>query len=247
MQLSVKTPPEMTLRILEKCAEMDERFPSAFVSDCVWQCLRLMDLPTRAGELLDIVQRYYHAAGKEHAITLPSFTSKTAYTATGLLSELQIENRRKRAGEATERLKVFRARLKKEPPSKHLHLKISEGMDDLPKRIKEKALWLRLSPNALVISCVRDCLLAMDDPEKVFDPPPIVVDFWTISHAKSRRKPADALKAMILKSAEGTLRQRSGPILDTVVRLALAEKWDATLEQILREADAITEDREVKP
>ncbi len=51
---------------------------------------------------------------------------------------------------------------------------------------------------------------------------------------------------MVLETFGGILRQRSGPILDTIIRLALAEKWDATLEQILRDADVITKDREMK-
>jgi hypothetical protein len=42
------------------------------------------------------------------------------------------------------------------------------------------------------------------------------------------------------------VRQRSGPILDTIVRLTLAEKWDASLEQILRDADVLSDQREFK-
>jgi hypothetical protein len=236
----------MTFLILLKCAEIDERFPSAFACDCVWQCLRLMDSPSRANEPLATVQRYYTAIGRENEIMPPR---KVADALDPLLLELDAKSRAERAKAAAQRLKEFHRGLSrsKEPLPKHLHLKISEGMNHLPQRIKEKALWLRVSPNALVVSCVRDCIQAMDDPKKAVVPPPTVVDFWTISHAKSRHEPSDAINAMILKSSEGTLRRRGGPILDTVIRLALLHKWDATLEQILREADAITEEREIIP
>lgn len=100
--------------------------------------------------------------------------------------------------------------------------------------------------NALVTACVRDCLAAMDDPRKALIPPPIAVEFWAVSHAKLRPKPKGAAGAMALETYEEILRRRSGPILDTIVRLALAEQWDATLEQILREADVISEDRRMK-
>ena len=244
MQLSIKTPPEMTLPILEKCAEMGERHPSSFATDCAWQCLRLMNLPHRADERLDIVGRYYLAIGRENEIW-PQPEKKGGMNA--LLQELAEKDRAKRAKEARQRLAEFQYQLKKEPPSKHLHLKISEGIDELPKRIKEKATWLRISPNALVTACLRDCLTAMDDPRKAVVPLPIVVDFWTVSHARSRRRTTDAIEAMVMKNIDGTLRQRGGPILDTIVRLTLAERWDVTLEQILREADAITKNREFKP
>jgi hypothetical protein len=52
---------------------------------------------------------------------------------------------------------------------------------------------------------------------------------------------------MVMENIDGTLRQRGGPILDTIVRLTLAEQWDVTLEQILRDADLMTEKREFKP
>lgn len=45
---------------------------------------------------------------------------------------------------------------------------------------------------------------------------------------------------MIMKNLDETLRQRGGPILDTVIRLALSERWDATLREILRDADALS-------
>jgi hypothetical protein len=51
---------------------------------------------------------------------------------------------------------------------------------------------------------------------------------------------------MVLETYEEILRKRSGPIIDTIVRLALSEKWDASLEQILRDADVITKNREMK-
>jgi hypothetical protein len=120
------------------------------------------------------------------------------------------------------------------------------GSLGLPQRVKAKAKWLRLTPNALVVACLRDCLEAMDDPKKALVPPPIVVEFWTVSHAKLRPEPDGVIQAMILETYEAILRKRSGPILDTIIRLALSEKWDASLEQILRDADVITKDREMK-
>jgi hypothetical protein len=51
---------------------------------------------------------------------------------------------------------------------------------------------------------------------------------------------------MVLETYEAILRKRGGPILDTIVRLALSEQWDTSLEQILRDADVITKDREMK-
>jgi hypothetical protein len=244
MQLSIKTPPELTLPILKKCAEMGERFPSSFATTCVWQCLKLMNLPRHGNEPLDIVERYYRAVGRENEILTRPEKKKEI---DALLRELAEKDRAKRAKESRQRLAEFQTQLKKQPPSKHLHLKISEGIDELPKRIKEKAAWLRVSPNALVTACLRDCLQAMDDSKKAVVPPPIVVDFWTISHAKSRRRTTDAIEAMVMKNIDGTLRQRGGPILDTIVRLTLAEQWDVTLEQILRDADVMTEKREFKP
>jgi hypothetical protein len=243
MQLSIKTPPELTLPILTKCAEMAERHPSYFAMECAWQCLKIMDLPHRADERLDIVERYYLAVGRENEIW-PS--PKKTEPITPLLIELAKKDRAKRAKESGQRLKEFQAQLKKEPPTKHLHLKISEGIDNLPKRIKDKATWLRISPNALVTACLRNCVEAMDDPKKALVPPPIVVDFWAVSRVKSRRKPSDALDNMFMKSLEVMLKKRGGPILDTIVRLTVSEQWDVTLEQILREADVMTEKREFK-
>ncbi len=90
------------------------------------------------------------------------------------------------------------------------------------------------------------CLLAMDDPKKAVAPPPTVVDYWTISHTKPRQPSPSGIDGWVLRSLEGVVRRRSGPVLDTIVRLTVAEQWDATLEQILREADVITEKREFK-
>jgi hypothetical protein len=234
MQLSIKTPPELTLPVLEKCAVLAERIPSHFVADCVWQCLKAMDLPHLPFHSLDKVSKYYYASGREHEI-LPRSSKKPD----PLIQRLTDQDRAKRAKEAARRLTEFRAELKKQPPSKHLHLKISQGMDDLPQRIKEKATWLRLSPNALVMACLRDCLAAMDDAGKAIVPPPIVVDFWTVSHAKLRPKAANVSERMMMDSYEKILRERNVPILDTVIRFALAEKWDTSLEQILRDAGVL--------
>jgi hypothetical protein len=234
MQLSIKTPPELTRPVLEKCAVLSELVPSHFVTDCVWQCLKAMDLPRRPFHPLDMVGRYYHAVGRENEI-LPNSSKK----ADSLIERLDERDRAKRFAEAAKRLTEFRAQVKKHPPPKHLHLKISQGIDDLPKRIKEKAIWLRMSPNALVMACLRDCLAAMDVSKKAVTPPPIVVDFWTVSHAKLRPKAADAFERMMMDSYEKMLRERGGPILDTVIRLALTEKWDAPLEQVLREAGVL--------
>jgi hypothetical protein len=241
MQLSIKTPPEMTLPILEKCAVLAERVPSSFAMTCAWQCLKWMGLPHARFYPLEMVIKYYHASGRELEI-LPRSKEEDD----SLIRQLTDQNRAKRAKEAAKRRTEFRAQVKRQPPSKHLHLKISEGIDELPKRIKEKATWLRISPNALVVACLRDCLEAMDDPKKALVPPPIVVDFWAVSHTQSRRKSTSAIDSMVMKSLEGVMRERSVPILDTIVRLALSEQWDASLEQILRDADVITEKREYK-
>jgi hypothetical protein len=241
MQLSIKTPPELTRPVLEKCAVLSERVPSHFVTDCVWQCLKAMDLPQRPFHPLALISSYYHAVGRENEI-LPNSAKK----ADPLIEGLTEEDRAKRFAEAAKRLTKFRARVKRHPPSKHLHLKISQGMNDLPKRIKEKATWLRMSPNALVMACLRDCLAAMDVAKKALIPPPIVVDFWTISHAQLRPKAANAVERMMMDSYEKMLRERGGPILDTVIRLALAEKWDAPLEQVLRDAGVLPKERSSK-
>jgi hypothetical protein len=243
MQLSIKTPPELTLPTLEKCAELAERFPSHFVTDCVWQCLKWMDLPHHADRPLDMVDRYYHALGRENEIRSQP-DKKAGFDV--LLQKLAEKDRARRAREAAQRRTEFRAGLKRQPLSKHLHLKISEGLDHLPKRIKEKSVWLRLSPNALVVACLRDCLAAMDDSKKAVVPLPIVIDFWTVSHAKLRRKATNVFERGMMHSYEKMLRERGGPILDTIVRLALAEKWETSLKQILRDADVLPRERSSK-
>ena len=88
---------------------------------------------------------------------------------------------------------------------------------------------------------------AMDDPMKAFAPPPIVVEFWSVSQAKLRPDPAtNALEGMIQESYAEALRERSGPILDTIIRLALCEQWDVTLRQILDDAHATFSDQMLK-
>jgi hypothetical protein len=241
MQLSVKTPPKLTLPILEKCAILDESVPSQFATRCMRECLIWMNHPHERFHPLEVVMQFYFVMGRELEI-LP----RPQEEADSLTRQLAEQNRTKRAKEAARRAMEFRNRIKKQPPTKHLHLKISEGIDELPQRIKEKAAWLRVSPNALVVACLRDCLAAMDDPKKAPVPPPVVVDFWAASHAKARRKAKGALDAMVLRSLESTVRQRSGPILDTIVRLTLAEQWDTSLEQILRDADILSDQREFK-
>jgi hypothetical protein len=235
MQLSIKTPPELTLPLLEKCAVFTEKAPSHLVGDLAWQCLKSMDMPHYPFHPLELVQRYYWLSGRES-----EFLVRKEKEQDKLIASLTLQNRKKRAAEAATRLKEFKTSLKKRPPPKHLHLKISQGMSDLPQRIKAKAEWLRMTPNALVMACLRDGLEAMDDPAKAAVPPPIVVQFWSASHAKLRRKPANVTDAMIMKNLDETLRQRGGPILDTVIRLALSERWDATLREILRDADAVS-------
>ena len=241
MQLSVKTPPELTLPILEKCAVLAEQLPSHFATACAYQCLKWMNMPHARFHPLEIVTKFYLASGRELEI-LPRPKEEDD----SLIGQLAEQNRAKRAKQAARRRTEFLAQIKRQSPSKHLHLKISEGIDDLPKRIKERAAWLRISPNALVVACLRDCLEAMDDPKKAHLPPAIAVAFWAASHAKSRRKSKGAIDAMVMESLEGIVRQRAGPILDTIVRLTLAGRWDASLEQILRDADVLSDKREFK-
>ena len=235
MQLSIKTPPELTLPLLEKCAVFAEKIPSHLVTDMAWQCLKWMDMPHARFHPLELVQRYYWLSGREVELLVRKEQEQDE-----LMERLTLQNRQKRTAEAAMRLKAFKASLKKQPPPKHLHLKISQGMSDLPQRIKAKAEWLRMTPNALVMACLQGGLEAMDDPAKAAVPPLIVVQFWSASHAKLRRKPANVTTAMIMKNLDETLRQRGGPILDTVIRLALSERWDATLREILRDADAVS-------
>ena len=42
MQLSIKTPPELTLPVLEKCAALGATSPSHFAGDCAFQCIKWM-------------------------------------------------------------------------------------------------------------------------------------------------------------------------------------------------------------
>jgi len=198
-----------------------------------------MESPHLPFHPLGMVEKYYRALGREDELLTGPTKKKDEF-----LDRLADEDRKKRARESAHRLAEFRRLTKTRP--KHLHLKLSQGMGELPQRVKAKANWLRMAPNSLIVACLRDCLDAMDDPSKALVPPPIVVEFWTISHAKSRPKAKGAVEAMVLETFGGILRQRSGPILDTIIRLALAEKWNTTLEQILRDADVITKDREMK-
>lgn len=238
MQLSIKTPPELTLPVLEKCAALGSTSPSHFAGDCAFQCIKWMGMPHASFSPLPLVQKYYHVTGREDEIR-PSPAPKQD----ALMERMTAENKSKRAKEAAKRLASFRAQTKANPLSKHLHLKISPGMSDLTDRIKAKAAWLRISPNALVVACLRDCLEAMNDPKKALAPPPCVVDFWTVSHAKRRKKAADVFDAMRMNSYEEMLRERGGPILDTIVRLTVSEQWDATLKQILEDADVFPASR----
>ncbi len=241
MQISVKTPPELSLPLLEKCAAYGEDSPSHFLQDCVWQCIQWMDTPHRSFHPLGMVEKYYRALGREDELR-----DRPKKKQDEIVRQITDEDKAKRAKEAATRLAEFRKRVKKEPIPKHLHLKISQGMGELPQRIKAKAAWLRMAPNALVMACLRDCLDAMSDPKKALVPPSIVVNFWAASHAQLRPAPSGATEAMVLETYEEILRKRSGPILDTIVRLALSEQWDASLEQILRDADVITNDRVMK-
>ncbi len=234
MQLSIKTPPELTLPILEKCAEMGCPYPSSFASDCTLQCLKWMDAPHTAFQPMPIVEKYFHAIGREGLFLLRSNKKENA-----MLRQLVAADTIKRAKEAAKRLAEFQSKCKKQAPAKHLHLKISPGMTDLTRRIQEKAAWLHLSPNAFVVVCLRDCLEAMDDPKKAIVPPAIVVDFWTASHAKLRPKAGSAIDSMVQRSYETMLRERSVPILDTIVRLALNEQWDTPLQKILKDAGVL--------
>ncbi len=237
MQISVKTPPELTVPILEKCAVLKWPYPSSIAQDCTFQCIQWMDRPHSPFRPLDFVERYFYAMGREEELFPP-----TPKPSDDLLRPLEKKYQAERAEEAAKRLAEFHEQTKKQPPPKHLQLKISEGMISLPKRIREKAAWLQIKPNALVVACLRDCLAAMDDPKKAWVPPPIVVDFWTVSKAHLRAKPKDALGAMVLKMQEGMFRSRSGPLLDTLIRYALKEEWQTPLEQILRDAGVFPED-----
>jgi hypothetical protein len=236
MQLSIKTPPDLTVRLLEKCSVLGERFPSSFAMTCAWQCLREMNSSRPEFRPLEIVDRYYYAAGREIEIHFDRQEHDE------FLREMAEKSQARRTEKTARRLEEFHAELERQPPPRHLHLKISQGIDNLPARIKEKALWLRISPNALVISCLRYCLDAMDDPETALGPPGIVQRFWVVSHTKSRRKAKDAIDGMMMRKVDEMLRQRTGPIIDTVVRFSLCEEWDTPLWQILRDADVLSDE-----
>jgi hypothetical protein len=236
MQLSIKIPYELTRPLLEKCAVLAEDIPSSIVTDLAWQCVKWMDRPDHNFRPLKLVQRYYLAAGREDELGLRKKDPDE------LVERFMVEDQAYRFVGTNERLKKFRASLKRNPPPKQLHLKISQGMGELPQRIKAKADWLRMTPNAFVVACLRDGLEAMDSPAKALIPPPIVFDFWSVSHAESRRKATSAGDALVMETLEASLRKRSGPILDTLVRYALCEKWDVTLKQILRDADVLSKE-----
>jgi len=236
MQLSIKIPSELTRPLLEKCAVLAENVPSHVVTDLAWQCVKWMDMPHRNFHPLQLVQRYYFCAGREDELGLRKKDPDK------LVESYIAEDQASRFVGTNERLTKFKASLKRKPSAKQLYLKISQGMGELPQRIKAKADWLRMTPNAFVVACLRDGLEAMDSPAKALIPPPIVLDFWSVSHAESRRKATNAGDAMVMETLEASLRKRSGPILDTVVRYALCEKWDVTLKEILCDADALSKD-----
>ncbi len=237
MQLSVKTPIDLSVPFLEKCAVVGYPYPSAFAGDCVFQCMQCMDTPHSQFEPLHMVEKFYYALGREEEIHLGQKKERAS-----IVTRLLLEDRRKRAAEAKKRLEECRKELKKNRP-KHVPIKISSGVTDVPNQIKAKIPWLQITANAFVIRCLRDCMEAMDDPKKALLPPPIVVDFWTASHARLRPKPQDGLEAMVLASQAAMLRQQSVPILDTIVRLAQNGQWNADLKTILRDAGVLSKDR----
>lgn len=236
MQLSVKTPPELTRPTLEKCAVLGCEYPSAFVADCTSQCLQVMNAPHDPFHPLHLVSRYYFQLGCETEIFDVGDKKQDP-----LILELAVQDRKKRHAEAQRRFEEFEKKHKKVP--KHLHLKISDGAFDLPERIRRAAVWLRMPPNAFVVACLRDCLEAMDDPKKAVVPPPIVVDFWTASHAQAKRKPKDAIDALVMQSYETMLRERAVPIFDTILRLVQKGEWNATLKEIMDDADVFPDNK----
>ena len=222
---------------------LGDLLPSSFVNACTFQCMHAMQSPHAPVQPLHIVSNYYFAVGRESDLS-----PQHRQTDPDIVAQLISNDRAKRAAEAESRLQTLRASFEQQPPGKHLHLKISEGGSQLPQRVHECAKWLHLSPNMVVTECVRDCISAMEDPALAVVPLPIVIRYWTETNAKLRAQPSNATEAMILHSLEKMLRGRSGPVMDTIVRLALAQDWNKTLEQILREADAIPlNDETVKP
>lgn len=245
MQLSIKPPPELTVPILEKCAVIGEAFHSVFAHNCVAYCLDWMEIPRDEYRSFtsSIIGKYYYALGREDEL-LPSIKEEKEPS---LAQRLAKQYQEERAKGANERLQKLRSQFEKQPPPKHLHLKISKGLGDMPTLIKEKCAWLRLTPNAFVVACLRDCLAAMDDVQKALIAPPIAVDFWTLSHVREQRKAKDGMEAFVMHSIRSMLLNRSGPILDTIVRHAINEQWDTSLKKILIEADALTETGGFKP
>ncbi len=241
MQISVKPPPEMTLRVLEKCATLDYNYPSGLAGECVWQCLVCMDHPHSRFNPLRIVEKYFYALGREMELFAHPKTEQHQ------LKQMMIDkDRARRASEASLRIREFRAQWKKKAPPKHLHLKLSSGVTGVTKELRAKADWLRMKPNTLAVACLRDCINAMDDPKKAMVPPPIVVDFWTISKAHLRPKLRSTIEVITHNSQERMIRERSGPILDTLIRCYLKEEWETTLKQILTDAGVFQEKRESK-
>jgi hypothetical protein len=234
MQLSVKTPPLMSLGLLQKLAEINHPIPSAFASDCVLQCLLAMKHPPQDFIPLPVVQNYYYAVGREHEILPHLLTKKSS-----ILLQVEAESRAMRAKEAAQRLRKFLMRYGKELPPKHVHLKIS---GELPVQIKEKAIWLGLRPNAFVVNCLWDCLLALSDPKKALLPPKTVVDFWTVSKAHLSPSVNSGLDAMVFHTQERMVRDRSVQIMDMVVRYVLKNEWETPLQTILRDAGLPVDD-----
>jgi hypothetical protein len=227
MQLSVKTPRDLSLPFLEKLAEIKHPIPSAYAADCVFHCIQAMKTPYRDFNPLPIVADYYFLTGREHKLRPESKDTHPA------LRELEAKSRAQRAKESSERLRKFREQTTKSTSPPHVHLKIS---GDLPEEIKEKAAWLGLRSNAFVVKCLRDCLAAMDDPLKAIVPLPIIVEFWTISKAHLRAAPASSIDAMVFHTQERMVRERKIQIMDTVVRYVINGEWQTPLQTILRDA-----------
>ena len=201
----------------------------------------MMDSPHHEFHPLEIVEDYYLALGREDELH-----PEVPAAEIDILRQLAVRDRAKRAAEAAQRLKQFRAQLKQKPAPKHLHLKISEGSDKLPQRVKAKVEWLRMTPNALVMSCLRDCLGALDHPHIARATPTTVMHFWVVSNAKSRPAPKSVEERMMLETLTGIIRRREGPIRDTIVRLFRTQKRDTTLEEILQQAGVISKNREIR-
>jgi hypothetical protein len=244
MQLSIKPPPEFTVPILEKCTAFKTMNPSAFAMDCVIYCLHWMnDHPHRKRKVAyGIVEKYYYALGREHELSSFPVEKESPF-----VRQLAEQDRQQRFKEANRRLEALRVQFQRQIPAKHLHIKISGGFRDLPTLIKDKCIWLRMTPNAFVVACLRDCLAIMNDSRKALESPAIAVDFWIISHVKEKHKTKNVYETMAMSSIKEILMSRSGPILDTIVRHAISEEWDVPLKKILLEADSLTEEGGFKP